>query len=64
MTCNPRTTFLPVACLRRSLFSSISFFQVLASLLDMVYRSDEKEKAVPLISRLLYYVFPYLRNHR
>lgn len=38
--------------------------QVLASLLDMVYRSDEKEKAVPLVSRLLYYVFPYLRNHR
>ncbi|XP_061483688.1 protein dopey-2 isoform X2 [Rhineura floridana] len=37
--------------------------EVLASLLDVVYRSDEKEKAVPLISRLLYYVFPYLRNH-
>ncbi|XP_078513006.1 protein DOP1B isoform X1 [Lissotriton helveticus] len=37
--------------------------EVLALLLDMVYRSDEKEKAVPLISRLLYYVFPYLRNH-
>ncbi|KAE8621507.1 hypothetical protein XENTR_v10004856 [Xenopus tropicalis] len=37
--------------------------EVLANLLDMVYRSDEKEKAVPLISRLLYYVFPYLRNH-
>ncbi|XP_058517634.1 protein dopey-2 isoform X1 [Ochotona princeps] len=37
--------------------------EVLASLLDMVYRSDEKERAVPLISRLLYYVFPYLRNH-
>ncbi|KAL1787839.1 dopey-2 isoform X1 [Sigmodon hispidus] len=37
--------------------------EILASLLDMVYRSDEKEKAVPLISRLLYYVFPYLRNH-
>ncbi|XP_016076085.1 PREDICTED: protein dopey-2 isoform X2 [Miniopterus natalensis] len=37
--------------------------EVLASLLDMVYRSDEKEKAVPLISRVLYYVFPYLRNH-
>uniref|UniRef100_A0A3Q3FI83 DOP1-like C-terminal domain-containing protein n=1 Tax=Labrus bergylta TaxID=56723 RepID=A0A3Q3FI83_9LABR len=30
---------------------------------DMVYRSDEKEKAVPLISRLMYYVFPYLKNH-
>uniref|UniRef100_A0A8C3QHE7 DOP1 leucine zipper like protein B n=1 Tax=Cyanoderma ruficeps TaxID=181631 RepID=A0A8C3QHE7_9PASS len=38
--------------------------EVLASLLDVVYRSDEKEKAVPLISRLLYFVFPYLRNHR
>ncbi|NXY62016.1 DOP2 protein, partial [Callaeas wilsoni] len=38
--------------------------EVLASLLDVVYRSDEKEKAVPLVSRLLYYVFPYLRNHR
>ncbi|XP_077150008.1 protein DOP1B isoform X1 [Ranitomeya variabilis] len=37
--------------------------EVLATLLDMVYRSDEKEKAVPLISRLLYFVFPYLRNH-
>ncbi|KAJ8246681.1 hypothetical protein GJAV_G00254230 [Gymnothorax javanicus] len=37
--------------------------EVLAPLLDMVYRSDEKEKAVPLISRLLYYVFPYLKNH-
>ncbi|XP_007493212.2 protein dopey-2 isoform X2 [Monodelphis domestica] len=37
--------------------------EVVACLLDMIYRSDEKEKAVPLISRLLYYVFPYLRNH-
>ncbi|CAH6792579.1 Dop1b [Phodopus roborovskii] len=37
--------------------------EVLAPLLDMVYRSDEKEKAVPLLSRLLFYVFPYLRNH-
>ncbi|KAL4657008.1 protein dopey-2 isoform X2 [Arapaima gigas] len=37
--------------------------EVLAPLLDMVYRSDEKEKAVPLISRIMYYVFPYLKNH-
>uniref|UniRef100_G3VBV8 DOP1 leucine zipper like protein B n=1 Tax=Sarcophilus harrisii TaxID=9305 RepID=G3VBV8_SARHA len=37
--------------------------EVVACLLDVIYRSDEKEKAVPLISRLLYYVFPYLRNH-
>lgn len=63
VTSGPRFS-LSVACLRRSLFPSVPPFQVLASLLDMVYRSDEKEKAVPLISRLLYYVFPYLRNHR
>ncbi|XP_072471021.1 protein DOP1B isoform X2 [Notamacropus eugenii] len=37
--------------------------EIVACLLDVIYRSDEKEKAVPLISRLLYYVFPYLRNH-
>ncbi|XP_072300639.1 protein DOP1B [Eucyclogobius newberryi] len=37
--------------------------EILSPLLDMVYRSDEKDKAVPLISRLLYYVFPYLKNH-
>nr|XP_046260051.1 protein dopey-2 isoform X2 [Scatophagus argus] len=37
--------------------------EILAPLLDMVYRSDEKEKAVPLISRIMYYVFPYLKNH-
>ncbi|XP_051869745.1 protein dopey-2 isoform X2 [Pristis pectinata] len=37
--------------------------ELLAHLLDIIYRSDEKEKAVPLISRLLYYVFPYMRNH-
>ncbi|XP_031436903.1 protein dopey-2 [Clupea harengus] len=37
--------------------------EILAPLLDMVYRSDEKDKAVPLISRLTYYVFPYLKNH-
>ncbi|KAG5283849.1 hypothetical protein AALO_G00046820 [Alosa alosa] len=38
--------------------------EILAPLLDMVYRSDEKDKAVPLISRLMYYVYPYLKNHR
>lgn len=58
-----RTTFFP--SLGSEDFSRLTTpFQVLASLLDMVYRSDEKEKAVPLVSRLLYYVFPYLRNHR
>ncbi|KAJ8350171.1 hypothetical protein SKAU_G00253010 [Synaphobranchus kaupii] len=37
--------------------------EVLAPLLDVAFRSDEKEKALPLISRLLDYVFPYLKNH-
>lgn len=37
--------------------------ELLAHLLDIIYRSDEKEKALPLITRLLYFVFPYLRNH-
>ncbi|XP_036396715.1 protein dopey-2-like [Megalops cyprinoides] len=37
--------------------------EVLAPLLDVVYLSDEKEKAVPLISHLMDYVFPYLKNH-
>lgn len=44
--------------------TTLPLLQILAPLLDMVYRSDEKEKAVPLISRLMYYVFPYLKNHR
>lgn len=52
-------SFLFLCCLTHFLT-----VQILAPLLDMVYRSDEKEKAVPLISRLMYYVFPYLKNHR
>lgn len=54
----PANVFV-LCCLTRVLTG-----QILAPLLDMVYRSDEKEKAVPLISRLMYYVFPYLKNHR
>ncbi|KAI1241443.1 Protein dopey-2, partial [Lamprotornis superbus] len=37
--------------------------EVLASLLDVVYRSDEKEKAVPLISRLLYFLLSSLSGY-
>ncbi|RLV85413.1 hypothetical protein DV515_00015990, partial [Chloebia gouldiae] len=36
---------------------------VLASLLDVVYRSDEKDKAVPLISRLLYFLLSSLSGY-
>ncbi|KAL5009879.1 hypothetical protein ScPMuIL_012184 [Solemya velum] len=37
--------------------------EVTAPLLDVVYSSDEKDKAVPFLSSLLNNVFPYLRNH-
>ncbi|CAN0294004.1 unnamed protein product [Lampetra planeri] len=37
--------------------------EVLAHLLDMVFRSDEKEKVVPLLINIMYYVVPYLKNH-
>ncbi|XP_051867917.1 protein dopey-1 isoform X1 [Pristis pectinata] len=37
--------------------------EVLAHLLDMVFHSDEKEKVIPLLVNIMYYVVPYLRNH-
>ena len=38
--------------------------QVTVTLLDVVYRSEEKERVIPLLSNILYNVFPYLKNHR
>ncbi|XP_059504449.1 protein dopey-1 isoform X4 [Stegostoma tigrinum] len=37
--------------------------EVLAHLLDMVFHSEEKEKVIPLLVNIMYYVVPYLRNH-
>lgn len=37
--------------------------ELLAPLLDIVYSSDEKEKAMPLLHAVMYNVIPYLRNH-
>lgn len=37
--------------------------EVLAHLLDMVFHSDEKERVLPLLVNIMYYVVPYLRNH-
>ncbi|CAM1295861.1 DOPEY1 (predicted) [Pycnogonum litorale] len=34
-----------------------------APLLDVIYVSEEKEKIVPLISNIMHYVTPYLKNH-
>ena len=38
--------------------------EVTATLLDIVYRSEEKERVVPLLNTILYHIFPYLKNHR
>jgi len=38
--------------------------EVTVTLLDVVYRSEEKERVIPLLSNILYNVFPYLKNHR
>lgn len=38
--------------------------QFVAPVLDVVYISEEKEKVVPLVTNIMYYVTPYLRNHR
>lgn len=35
----------------------------MAPVLDVVYVSEEKEKVVPLVTNIMYYVTPYLRNH-
>lgn len=37
--------------------------EFLAPVLDVVYASEEKEKVVPLLNSIMYYVTPYLRNH-
>lgn len=37
--------------------------EFLAPVLDVVYVSEEKEKVVPLLSGIMFYVTPYLRNH-
>jgi len=38
--------------------------EVTVTLLDVVYRSEEKERVIPLLSNILNNVFPYLKNHR
>jgi len=37
--------------------------EFVAPVLDVVYVSEEKEKVVPLVSNIMCYVTPYLRNH-
>ena len=38
--------------------------EITVTLLDVVYRSEEKERVIPLLSNILFNVFPYLKNHR
>ena len=37
--------------------------ELMASLLDIIYSSEEKEKVVPLLYNVMYNVVPYLKNH-
>ncbi|UYV67369.1 DOPEY1 [Cordylochernes scorpioides] len=37
--------------------------EFLAPVLDVVYVSEEKERVVPLLTNIMYYVTPYLRDH-
>ncbi|CAG2102647.1 unnamed protein product [Medioppia subpectinata] len=36
--------------------------EFVAPVLDVVYVSEEKEKVVPLVSNIMYYIVPYLKN--
>ncbi|XP_042903309.1 protein DOP1A isoform X2 [Parasteatoda tepidariorum] len=40
-----------------------SLAEFLAPVLDFVYVGEEKEKVVPLLSSIMHYVTPYLKNH-
>jgi len=37
--------------------------RLLATLLDIIYQSDEKEKVLPLLNIVMYNLVPYLRSH-
>ncbi|KAH9488781.1 Protein dopey-1 [Bulinus truncatus] len=37
--------------------------ELTASILDVIYSSEEKDKVAPFLTTLLYNVFPYLRHH-
>ncbi|XP_076054821.1 protein DOP1A isoform X3 [Oratosquilla oratoria] len=37
--------------------------ELLAPLLDVLYVSEEKDKVIPLLTNIMAYVIPYLRNH-
>jgi len=37
--------------------------RLLATLLDIIYQSDEKEKVLPLLNVVMYNLVPYLRSH-
>ncbi|GBL90672.1 Protein dopey-1 [Araneus ventricosus] len=40
-----------------------SLAEFLAPVLDFVYVGEEKEKVIPLLSNIMHYVTPYLKNH-
>ncbi|KAI1301279.1 Protein dopey-1 [Halotydeus destructor] len=46
-----------------SVYALTALAEFVAPVLDVVYISEEKEKVVPLVSNIMYYVTPYLKNH-
>ncbi|ELU14591.1 hypothetical protein CAPTEDRAFT_134195 [Capitella teleta] len=49
--------------LQYSVQALVIIAELTATLLDVVYRSEEKDRVVPLLHNLMYNVFPYLKNH-
>ncbi len=37
--------------------------ELAATLLDIIYQSEEKERVLPLLGSVMYNVVPYLRHH-
>ncbi|CAN7989377.1 unnamed protein product [Ixodes hexagonus] len=58
------STFTPSSHAQYSVQALSVLAEFLAPVLDVVYVSEEKEKVVPLLTSIMFYVTPYLRNHR
>lgn len=48
---------------RYSVHALVLLGELLATILDVTFSSQEKERVVPYLVSLMLKVFPYLRNH-
>lgn len=60
----PVSTFTSSSHAQYSVQALSVLAEFLAPVLDVVYVSEEKEKVVPLLSSIMFYVTPYLKNRR